>query len=119
MKSVMRNGQLQRGQTLRTEASNVSEGREFTLIQFHQSALTFHFLLFLLAEQAEAFLLLLLLVLLSLPRTRLSGKSHGGRQRLSAPSDWRARVTALNIGAIRGGSVQNGLDPGAHLLLRG
>lgn len=40
-------------------------------------------LLLLLAEQAEAFLFVLLLVLLSLAGTRLGGERDDGRQRLS------------------------------------
>lgn len=78
----------------------------------------FDSLLFLFAEQAEAFLLVLLFVLLSLARTRLGGECDGGRQRLSAPGRWRARVAALDVGAVGGAGVQDGLDPGAHLLLQ-
>lgn len=72
-------------------------------------------LLLLLAEQAEAFLL----VLVPLPRTGLGGERHAGRQRLSAVGGRRAGVAALELGAIRGTGVQDGLDPGAHLVLQG
>lgn len=80
--------------------------------------LVFDVLLFLLAEQTEAFLLLLLFVLLPLPGTRLGGERDGGRQCLSAPRHWRARVAALDVGSVDAG-IQDGLDPGAHLLLQG
>jgi len=76
-------------------------------------------LLLLLAEQAEALLLVLLFVLLSLAGTWLSGECDGGRQCLSSPRCWRARGASLDVGAVGGsGGVQDGLDPGAHLLLQ-
>ncbi len=80
--------------------------------------LVWDFLLFLLAEQTEAFLLVLLFVLLSLAGTRLGGERDGGRQRLSTPRRRCAGVAALHVGAV-GAGVQDGLDPGAHLLLQG
>lgn len=64
-----------------------------------------------LAEQTEAFLLLLL----SLPRTWFWGQSQSRRHRLSA-AQWR-RVGATAV--VPRGSVQDCLDPGAHLLLQG
>lgn len=76
-------------------------------------------LLLLLLEQAETLLLLLLAVLLSLAGTQLGGDRDGGRQRLSAPGGWRAGVAALCVGEVGGAGVQDGLDPGAHLLLQG
>lgn len=84
-----------------------------------QKCFVFSLLLFLLAEQAEAFLLVLLFVLLPLAGTRLGGECDGGRQRLSAPRGRRAGVAALNVRAVGGTGVQDSLDPGAHLLLQG
>lgn len=81
--------------------------------QFHQSSFS---LLLLLAEQTEALLLVLLFVLLSLAGTRLGGQRDGSRQRLSAPRRRRAGVASLPVRAV---GVQDGLDPGAHLLLQG
>lgn len=75
-------------------------------------------LLFLLAEQAEALFLVLLFVLLPLAGTRLGGECDGGRERLSASGRWSARVAAFG-GTVASAGVQDGLDPGAHLLLQG
>lgn len=80
--------------------------------------LVLYVLLFLLAEQTEAFLLVFLFVLLPLARTRLGGERDGSGQRLSAPRRRRAGAAALCFGAV-GTGVQDGLNPGTHLLLWG
>lgn len=73
-------------------------------------------LLLLFAEQAEA--LLLVFVLLALSGARLGGERDGGRQRVSMPGGRRAGAAALDVRAVCGAGVQDGLDPGTHLLLR-
>lgn len=75
---------------------------------FHWGVLV---LLFLLAEQAEAFLLVFL------AGTGLGTDRHDGGHGLSAHRGRRARVAALCVGVVS--SSQDGLDPGAHLFLRG
>lgn len=75
-------------------------------------------LLLLLAEQAEALLLVFVFVLLALSGARLGGERDGGRQRVSTPGDRRAGAAALDVRAVCGAGVQDGLDPGTHLLLR-
>lgn len=69
---------------------------------------------FLLAEQAEALLLVLVLVLLSLAGTRVAA----GRQSLSAARRRGAGTAARRVRPVAAG-VQDGLDPGAHFLLQG
>lgn len=75
-------------------------------------------LLLLLAEQAEALLLVFVFVLLALSGARLGGERDGGRQRVSTPGGRRAGAAALDVRAVCGAGVQDGLDPGTHLLLR-
>lgn len=65
--------------------------------------------LLLLAEEAEALLLL--------AGARLGAQRDGGRQRLSAPRHRRAGEAAQRVGEFRRGGVQDDLDPGAHFLL--
>lgn len=76
----------------------------------------FLLLLFLLAKQTEAFLLVF--VLFSFARTGLGGKCDDERQRLCSTRRRCARFTALHLGTVLGTSIQDSLNPGAHLILQ-